>query len=386
MHRGRVSHVLLLISVCAGCQEPSPWTWIADRAATVDRTTPFALVTDAATDAEGKTLGVVVPGQGVAYRLSTPGCVQIDSLVDAQGRTWVSPAASGADYDLACQSCPQRVSLGVGSGLYVLPSSDPLPVAVPTLTLRAALRDCNTLLPLPKTSSVTIETTPVPVHRDSQLGTVQLELVITQGSVFFSDPAVLPTAVSQALAIVDTWLAPGQLRLRLLRARRLTTADPISLARGDHRALVQLHTAIYADDPLGQAPDDTRVPVVLAGCLSVRNAVTQRTTEPEGLVPAVPSGLPAPGGAHGVYVKGRGCDESAPLIDWQPESLARILAHELGHYLGLYHTVEADGSTDHLLDTDADNVMHPRPSSIDQPRWTSSQFRVMRQHPAIDWR
>jgi hypothetical protein len=86
-----------------------------------------------------------------------------------------------------------------------------------------------------------------------------------------------------------------------------------------------------------------------------------------------------------VYIKGRGCEVSSPMIDWQPSSLARVLAHELGHYLGLYHSVESDGSSDRLDDTSADNVMNFRPSSIAQPHFTSSQLRVMRQHPAIAW-
>lgn len=62
---------------------------------------------------------------------------------------------------------------------------------------------------------------------------------------------------------------------------------------------------------------------------------------------------------------------------------ARVLAHEIGHYLGLYHTVELDGLADTLDDTTADNTMNPRPTLATAAGFTPSQGRVMRMHPAV---
>jgi hypothetical protein len=57
----------------------------------------------------------------------------------------------------------------------------------------------------------------------------------------------------------------------------------------------------------------------------------------------------------------------------------------LGHYLGLYHSVEEDGTTDLLDDTGADNLMSYRPSTTGSPVLSASQFRIMRRHPAVRW-
>ncbi len=364
------------------------WTTLQPAAQPTPRSISWNLVGDVAIPADQPSDPISVPAGDVSYRLSGAGCVQIQSLVDPidpLGRAWVTPPATLSDYDLFCKSCPQRVSLGVQHGLYVLPSSDPQPMAASTLTLRAALRDCGTLLPSQQAGQVRIEVAARPHPRDDQPGIVYSELVITQGSVFFSSSDAVPATVQAAVDLVNTWLLPGKLSLRIVRARRLQADDPLRISRGDHSALFGLQSAMHACDPQGQSPDDTWVPLVLAGCLSVFNTVTRQQSNPEGLTPGIPSGLPSPGAAHGVYIKGRGCDASSPQIDWTTESLARILAHELGHYLGVYHSVELDGSSDALYDTDADNIMHARPSSIDQPHFTTGQFRVMRQHPAIAW-
>lgn len=70
---------------------------------------------------------------------------------------------------------------------------------------------------------------------------------------------------------------------------------------------------------------------------------------------------------------------------WPAGYLGRLIAHELGHYLGLYHSVEEDGTVDRLDDTGADNVMFWRPASVASPAFSTSQFRVMRRHPAVRW-
>jgi hypothetical protein len=59
------------------------------------------------------------------------------------------------------------------------------------------------------------------------------------------------------------------------------------------------------------------------------------------------------------------------------------MAHELGHYLGLYHAVEADGSTDQLDDTGAANLMFHQPGTEAATGLSPTQAVVMRAHPAV---
>ena len=153
--------------------------------------------------------------------------------------------------------------------------------------------------------------------------------------------------------------------------------------RGDHTALERFQGALHACDEGGTAPDDGDVPLVLAGCLRLTDLVLKKTSEPEGFVPRIPDGLVAPGRAHGVFIRGRACREGSPSLSWPTGYLGRLITHELGHYLGLYHSVEEDGTADLLDDTGADNLMHHRPSTVASPAFSPSQFRVMRRHPAV---
>lgn len=103
------------------------------------------------------------------------------------------------------------------------------------------------------------------------------------------------------------------------------------------------------------------------------------------MTPGIPSGFPPAGRADGIYLKGQSCRPGSAPINWPPSLLATLLAHELGHYLGLFHSVEADGTLDQLADTDANNLMYYDPLTLSAPAFSASQFRVMRRHPAIRW-
>jgi hypothetical protein len=68
--------------------------------------------------------------------------------------------------------------------------------------------------------------------------------------------------------------------------------------------------------------------------------------EPE----AMSGGLPGPLGMHGTGSSGIAI--STDMMRGNAEMLGRTLAHEIGHYLGLFHTSELDGSVaDPLFDT-----------------------------------
>ncbi|MFY0570946.1 reprolysin-like metallopeptidase [Archangium lansingense] len=328
----------------------------------------------------------------VALRVSEPGgtpvCVQLHEVRDEAGSAWVTPPASLEDYGPYCRSCPERVSVGVGAGLYVLPSGDPPPPRASRLEVRMAARECSTFLPTrpgehPK--RMRLEVMPLDEVEETREGVVLLEVAITSGSVFHEDSEPLPAGLIEALGQVNALLGPGRLSVRPVRVIRVEAEDPLDFERGNHAALERLHGTLHASDEGGRAPDDRWVPLVLAGCLRLTDPVQKKTSEPEGFVPHIPDGLAAPGRAHGVFIRGRACRDGAEPITWPTSYLARLIAHELGHYLGLYHSVEEDGTTDLLEDTDADNLMSFRPSTTGSPAFSASQFRIMRRHPAVRW-
>ncbi|MCA9642133.1 MAG: hypothetical protein KC492_15610, partial [Myxococcales bacterium] len=76
----------------------------------------------------------------------------------------------------------------------------------------------------------------------------------------------------------------------------------------------------------------------------------------------------------GVFLPDVDCTSSRPL-SLTPEARGRVLAHELGHYLGLFHT---DPASD-----DADNLMHPKPALATAHGLTPTQVEVLLRHPVL---
>lgn len=90
-------------------------------------------------------------------------------------------------------------------------------------------------------------------------------------------------------------------------------------------------------------------------------------------------GLSPTPGPYGPLARG------GPVLEAGASDLARALAHELGHYLGLWHTFESfkPDIKDPLGDTPtfvSDNLMNPGSPGFDL---TAMQGAVMRRHPAV---
>jgi hypothetical protein len=82
--------------------------------------------------------------------------------------------------------------------------------------------------------------------------------------------------------------------------------------------------------------------------------------------------------ANGVYIDARVA--SGPQGG---RELALVLAHELGHHLGLYHADRPSGAS--LVDALTSNIMHSWLPGVDplQARFDPRQAFVMRGHPDV---
>lgn len=346
---------------------------------------------------QGVTEWAEVPLSGaaaVALRVTVPpestACVQLDTVKDGAGYPWVSASSSSVDCGEYGPGCSQRVSVADQTGFYVLPSTDPppAPLAGDHLLVRAALRDCETLLPGDSgapgaPSTLRLQALPIPLVPVDREGVIRLALIFTPGSAFFEGEDV-GAPLEEALRLVNQAFRPARLRIEVARSRRLSAEhiDPLSFTPGDESELR------HVLDLLRHCPDGTptalasEVPVVLAGCL-VANDPIMGQRRPLGRVTHIPGGLATTEGADGIFLTGRHCDPQGARLSWSATTLARLLAHELGHFLGLYHTVEADGTRDQLDDTHTDNAMYFDPLVASAQGFSPGQIQVMRRHPII---
>jgi len=384
----------ILLAGCGSATATGPdaatscWQEAAPTAPAAPAFTPLA---DLAVGPDGRTAPLTIPlpsgGEAFALRISdpagTPVCVQLESVVDSAGYAWVTSTAG--EWGPFCLSCPQRVNVGIGHGLFVLPSNDrppPWPAAVQVI---AGTRDCVTLLPASPSqpASLRIEGLFPEAVADSRPGVIALGLAFLAQSPL-ADAAARQAVLPETMRLMNELFAPGAIQVVVARTRVVgTTTGTIELSRGDDGPLDALFTQVVSGDGCSGPPDDAWVPVVFAGCLRVVDPVQALTSQPDGLTPGIPDGFPPAGRAHGIYLKGQSCQAGMAPVSWSPSMLARLLAHELGHYLGLYHSVEADGTVDQLADTDETNLMYYSPLTVAAPSFSAGQFQVMRRHPAV---
>ncbi len=299
-------------------------------------------------ESDGETPWVSVPtsGSGVALRVTAEAgvCFELSGAATPDGEP-LTQRFAGPE----CPDCPLRTSVAAEAGVFVLSSA---------AQVRFGVTDCETLNPREiAAGKLEVEVKQLAAPESSVL---PLRLFVARDSTLLSDG----NERQRLLAAVDDELGRTGVTTRLVDVEPLPApAGTLRFHAGDASELAEL---------LAEHPGDAReVRVVIAGCLEYADPLFGPPVAVDGYTPRVLGGA---GAADGVFLPELDCTSSFPL-SITPEARGRILAHELGHYLGLFHT-------DPDRDGDA-NLMNPNPSLSVAHGLTNAQIEALRRHPVL---
>ncbi len=311
-------------------------------------------------------------------------CLRLEPVGLASGAVLVGEAHAQGNDNPVCTACSQRVFSGHGVGLFVFPN-DGAPLPGPeTLEFRVQARDCMTgivatrsLLPnLPAEVEVEVASAPQP---KTQARTLDVRVAVIPGA------EVEPATWSTAWALAEARFAETGIELRLheVVSPAGDAFQKVEVGAGDQAMLDQ----VFADS-LGLFTEDSStapfLPMILVPCLEEMDPVTRGRNFPAGFCPRIPGGAARGGFASAVFVATADCLTDFGSLEPRPwttgEELGLIIAHEIGHYLGLYHSDTI--SSDHRRSAEWPNIMDSGVLTLDPKSagWSPAQSDVMRRH------
>ncbi|MBI2377494.1 MAG: hypothetical protein HYV07_26065 [Deltaproteobacteria bacterium] len=295
-------------------------------------------------------------------------CLRLEPVVTGTGRTLVETSTAQTGDRPTCDACSERVYSSQTYGLFVFPTGWEALPGPDSLRLRARFRDCLLQIPVSRAripalaQELILEWAWEPALPEAQRGTLHVRLALAADVPLDDLPEV---SRAQIRMIFDS----AGIDVDFDVVTRLSVG-------GELDAAGPMQNSWFADamTRLSAGPRDVRfAPVVLASCLSSAVGPT-----PLGFTSRIPGGISPTNGSSAVYVAAA-CGGQQSLGDLD---LGTVVAHELGHYLGLYHSDEAEGAR--LAEPGAE-IMRARPVGLpsDFLRFSAGQILAARRHPDL---
>lgn len=209
-------------------------------------------------------------------------------------------------------------------------------------------------------------------------GVIDLHVLLGPGTGFEASTAASDEVMASALAVIDRVYS-----LQNVRVRDIFFEDVASLPTRAALVPETCDASQVVRDVAAQASVRAGyVPIAMIGgfICQVRSAGGQITNQGQGIGGFSP-GIP------GVFsTEGEALVVSTELLRQFPDIWSVVLAHEVGHFLGLMHTVQPGlNLDDNLVDTDGsnNNIMFPAAYEIFAPFLTDMQGTVIRQSPYV---
>ncbi|MSP90274.1 MAG: hypothetical protein EXR79_00475 [Myxococcales bacterium] len=289
-------------------------------------------------------------------------------------KTWLAESKSPYRCTVAC---PNRIAAGPGSAAFLVPNTPAASAGGGAWTLRAFAFSAQA----PGTPLAVDATLTVGVHAvrrpdvATRKGRIDLNLCMSGAFGIGADIALQHARIQDALSEVRTLFAGARIEIGAVRV--FDTVVPSMIVQHGLGADAEIGDALAA---IGEVPEGVNI-------LFVQRifAVTEAGAVP---VLGVAGGIPGPvrpgGGRRSGVVIG------LELGAGQPDVLGRTLAHEIAHWLGLFHTTEAPpasgiGAHDAIPDTgddDVSNLMHWSPAA-GSGKLTLQQTNVLHGHPLV---
>ncbi len=280
----------------------------------------------------------------------------IASLRAPDGLTVVPPAwigLSGSPW--LCETpCANRIAARPGQAAFLFPNTPLMTVRPGTWTMRAYAFSATGADPAPVAAPLSARVVVVRTPQGRTPGNaLPFNLCLTGAMGINAEIAQAHPRVQAALGEVTATFAQAGLVLAPLRYLDVVDAPQVVASiQGDGNDLHQLFSASEGL-PLG-------VNVFLVERFDVAGAEGHGAGPVLGIAGGIPGPVLQTGGPRtGVAV-------ALALELGQPDRLGRVMAHEVAHYLGLFHSSEAaavDGSSHHdnlpdTSDDDPDNLMY----------------------------